>query len=142
MIRPRSWFIPAVAPALAALGVAAAPAAQAAQPAGLLACDGALDVRPKLVVLACGDANTELLNLRWTSFGGFTARATGTLAVNECDPNCADGTARRTRVRVIASRARTIAGERTYTRLALTNAKGKPAGRYGIDRHGPYQLQG
>jgi hypothetical protein len=48
-------------------------------------------VRPSSIVLACADDNTMLTHLRWSSFGGATARASGDYAYNDCNPYCAAG---------------------------------------------------
>ncbi len=46
---------------------------------------------PATVTLTCGDGNTYLTGLRWTHWNTGTASASGTLNVNTCEPNCADG---------------------------------------------------
>lgn len=46
-------------------------------------------VRPKSVIIACGDANTRLDNLKWSSWGTATAAATGQDTWNTCVPYCA-----------------------------------------------------
>jgi hypothetical protein len=48
-------------------------------------------VRPAQIVLACADANSALTHLRWSSFGGSTARAAGDYAYNDCTPTCVAG---------------------------------------------------
>ncbi|HEY4277165.1 MAG TPA: hypothetical protein VGM91_03035 [Conexibacter sp.] len=121
-----------------AAAVPAAASAAATRPAGLLNCARNLQVKPKVFTLACGDGNVGLSSLRWTSFGGASARATGIFAVNQCDPNCASGTVLRRRVTVVATRPGMFGGKRTYSRLALTGKTGRSLGRYGIDSDGPY----
>jgi hypothetical protein len=141
VIRLRSRLVAAVIPVVVATA-AIAPAAQASKPTGLLNCAAKVDVRPKTFQLACGDGNIGLVKLSWTRFGGATASGTGVLAVNGCDPTCVDGSVTRTRVRIVATRTRTLGHKRTYTRLALTLRSGKSAGHYGIDAHGPYERNG
>lgn len=126
---------------LGSAAVAVAPAGAARTP-GLLDCSRALQVRPATYVLACGDGNAGLARISWSRFGGATARGTGVLSVNGCDPNCAEGSYHRTRVRIVATRVRTIAGKPSYSRLSLTRTNGKTAGRYGVDARGPYPLGG
>lgn len=46
---------------------------------------------PTKLVLACADANLYATNLKFSSYGGSTAAAKGTIHVNECTPNCAAG---------------------------------------------------
>lgn len=47
--------------------------------------------RPTKLILACADANLYVTGLKYSSYGGATATATGTIHVNECKPNCAAG---------------------------------------------------
>jgi hypothetical protein len=48
-------------------------------------------IRPRSVILFCGDANAALTRLHWDSFGGATATAGGQYTVNDCKPDCAAG---------------------------------------------------
>jgi hypothetical protein len=82
-------------------------------------CNKALS-RPKLLTLTCGDGNTALSGLRWSSFGGASASASGTLEMNTCEPNCAQGKVVRYPVAVKASEERACkAGVRVYNKLTL-----------------------
>jgi hypothetical protein len=77
-------------------------------------------VRPRTLTLACGDGNAVLKELRWSSFGGATARARGELAVNRCVPNCAAGRTVNYPVSVKATDVRTCkSGLRVYDRVTL-----------------------
>jgi hypothetical protein len=62
-------------------------------------------VRPPTIVVACADANLALTRLRWTSFGGATAHASGSYHVNDCTPYCAAGHFHSYPVRVVLSQA-------------------------------------
>ncbi len=76
--------------------------------------------RPKTLTLTCADANTVLTGLRWRSFGGANALATGTLQTNTCTPNCASGKFVRYPVAVKANDLRTCkAGVRVYNKVTL-----------------------
>jgi hypothetical protein len=94
------------------LAAAAALAALVAIPA--LAAGGARvvgdctrsQVRPASVILYCGDANGSLTHLRWTSFGGATANATGDYTINDCTPSCVAGHVHSYPVRVVFSKPR------------------------------------
>jgi hypothetical protein len=84
--------------------------------------------RPKTLTLTCGDANTVLTGLRWSSFGGASALATGTLETNTCTPNCANGKFVRYSVAVRANDPRTCkAGLRVYNKVALRFAGRAPS---------------
>jgi hypothetical protein len=48
-------------------------------------------VRPHEVVVACGDGNFYVDKLRWSSWRGAAAVATGVAHENDCTPNCAAG---------------------------------------------------
>src|ERR1700727_2038685 len=76
-----------LAATLLALG---AMVASAASPVKITNCVKATS-HPKLLTLTCGDGNTVLSGLRWSSFGGTRARARGKLKMNTCTPNCAQG---------------------------------------------------
>lgn len=76
--------------------------------------------RPKTLTLTCGDGNTALSGLRWSSFGGVSASARGTFEMNTCTPNCAQGKVVRYPVTVNASDPRTCkASLRVYNKLTL-----------------------
>ncbi|WP_406118478.1 hypothetical protein [Streptomyces sp. NBC_00989] len=49
------------------------------------------EVRPTDFMLACGDGNSRLTSLRWTSWNANSATATGINVVNDCKPYCAVG---------------------------------------------------
>ncbi len=139
--RRRSTAVLAAA-VLVAAGLAAAPSMGAATKPGLINCSHKLVKSPKTYNLACGDANISLTKVKWTNFGGAKAEGTATLVVNTCTPTCVAGKFRRSTVSVVASKPKTVAGKRTYSRIGLTAASGKRAGSYGVNKNGPYQLQG
>ena len=74
----------------AIVAATAAISASAATPLKITNCNRASS-RPLRITLTCADANTLLRSLNWSSFSGLTARATGTLVTNTCEPNCAQG---------------------------------------------------
>jgi len=88
-------------------------------------------VKPKLVVVFCGDAGVFFDRLRWSSFGGVTAKATGRQVRKTCDPDCASGGAVTSDVRLTFSTlrrcSRSGAGRftgRYYRRVRATTADG------------------
>jgi hypothetical protein len=84
--------------------------------------------RPKALTLACADANTVLRGLSWSSFGGATAQAKGTLELNKCEPNCAAGKFSKYPIKATASGTRTCKGGlRVYSRLSLRFTGKSPA---------------
>jgi hypothetical protein len=54
------------------------------------ACNGHA-FKPRKVTFACADGNAFATNLRYSSYGSQQAQATGTIHLNECTPNCAEG---------------------------------------------------
>jgi hypothetical protein len=104
----------------AALVLSAAMAASASSPLKITDCNTAAS-RPKLLTLTCADANTVLKGLRWSSFGGRSAQASGTFVMNTCEPNCAAGKDVSYPVIAKASEPRTCKkGIRVYNKLTLT----------------------
>jgi hypothetical protein len=85
-------------------------------------CDGAAtaaSVRPRTIVLACGDGNAQLIKLHWSTWGGTTATGRGTAVLNDCTPTCVGGTFRRYPMRVSLSAIKPCRDLRQYTRLRI-----------------------
>src|SRR5271154_1322219 len=105
--------------AAAAIAGTGAKSASASSPLKITNCNTAVR-RPKLLVLSCGDGNTALKGLSWSSFGGSTARAKGTFVMNTYEPNCAAGRDVSFKVNVKATNPRTCKrGLRVYNRVTL-----------------------
>lgn len=88
--------------------------------------------KPKSVTLTCGDGNTVLSGLSWSTFGGTSASASGTFKMNTCEPNCASGKVLSYPVSVKATSPRNCkAGLRVYDKLTLkfTGRAPKSVGR-------------
>jgi hypothetical protein len=101
-------------------------AALAASPVKITNCYRAT-TRPKTVTLTCGDGNTYLTGLSWSSFGGASAKAKGSLAADTCSPNCAQGNTVRFPVVVTATSPRRCKhGLRVYSKVKLTFTGRKP----------------
>jgi hypothetical protein len=91
--------------------------------------------RPKTLTLTCGDGNTVLSGLRWSSFGAASARAHGTFAMNTCNPNCAQGKVVRYPVAVKASDPRGCKGSlRVYDKLTLQFTGRSPSSAASLKR--------
>jgi hypothetical protein len=109
-----------LAAAILAVGVMEA---SAASPVKITNCN-TITSRPKLLTLTCGDGNTVLQGLTWSSFGGTSAQAKGTFVTNTCEPNCAAGkdvsypvTVKATSPRACSLRVKGTL--RVYSKLAL-----------------------
>jgi hypothetical protein len=111
----------------AAITIAAlAISASAAAPLKITNCNKAVS-RPKLLTLTCGDGNTVLKGMSWSSFGGAVALGRGTFVTNTCKPSCAQGKDVSYPVSVKASASkRCKGGVRVYEKLALTFTARKP----------------
>ncbi len=127
--RMQASIVAAVAVALVSLGVMVASAAPAVK---ITNCNSASS-HPKALTLTCGDGNTVLSKLRWSSFGGVSAQASGTFEMNTCTPNCAGGKVVRYPVAVKASNIRKCkAGLRVYNKLSLKFTARAPKSASGL----------
>lgn len=48
--------------------------------------------KPETVTIACADFGEEVLDIKWTTWGARGAKGIGIHSVNDCLPDCADGT--------------------------------------------------
>jgi hypothetical protein len=118
-----------LAAALLAYGVMAASAASTVK---ITNCVKA-SAHPKSLTLTCGDGNTVLSGLRWSSFGGPSAQARGTFETNTCEPNCAAGKVVRYPVAVSATAIRKCkAGLRVYDKVTLRFTGSAPKSSKGL----------
>lgn len=93
--------------------------ASATAPLKITNCNRAVS-RPTLLTLTCGDGNTVLKGLQWSSFGGPSARGTATFVTNTCKPNCAAGKDVSYPARLAVTSPRTCkGGVRVYNKLKL-----------------------
>ena len=69
--------------------------------------------KPHRITLTCGDASTLLRHMKWSSWGGEKAKGQGAIYINDCDPNCADGTfiGYGAKVKLLNIRTSTCAGQ-------------------------------
>lgn len=94
-----------------------------------------VSTRPKMLTLTCGDGNTVLNGLRWSSFGGRSARANGTFETNTCTPNCAQGKVVHYRVSVNANSPRNCKARlRVYNKLTLRFIGRSPSSASSLER--------
>jgi len=66
------------------------------------------------------DGSWLIVNLRWTGWGGTTARATGISSASNCKPNCAAGKRTHDSARLIVSQPKRFRGRTVYTCFQLT----------------------
>ena len=97
-------------------------------------CDSQASQRPDTLILTCADNSETLEDLSWTNWGAPTAKATGQLGEDSCDPDCADGTATQYAVTVTVTG---LKGGR-YTTMHVTAPKAPDASAsYSLDPDGP-----
>ncbi len=73
-------------------------------------------VRPHEFLLS-GDGTFSLYGLKWGSYGGAVATATGRGYTRGCTPDCAQGKVYRPKATVRLSQVKTCEGKSFYTRL-------------------------
>jgi hypothetical protein len=111
------------------LGAAGAQPASAAPIVALPNCQGKPEVRPAMVLFACGDGNFSAEKLHWTSWGGPKAVANGVAQSNDCTPNCAAGKFHSYRIRVIVSGRQACPGGRpAYSTVTFAWPGANPGG--------------
>jgi hypothetical protein len=114
--------------ALACAGLAAsAPLAGTRRVVGN--CDRS-QVRPSTIWISCNNPSFSFMKLRWSAFGGPTARATGVLRLESCPSACDPRAVRDYPVSVIASHARRCPdGHDDYRLLDVAYSSGeRPSG--------------
>jgi len=128
---PRSRRIGALAVAVLAVAVAA-PAAQAQDGPTLLINDCQHGkFKPRKIIITCADANFRVKGITWSSWTRQEARGHGTAVVNDCEPNCAEGTFHNYPIRLRAFRPQLEGGcvpGYVFTRLAWRFPGEKPEG--------------
>lgn len=79
-------------------------------------------VRPTLVLMF-EDGSWVIEKLRWSSWGGPVAHATGISSASNCKPNCAQGKRTNDPARFVLSQPRHLFGRTLYTCYQLTDLK-------------------
>jgi hypothetical protein len=66
------------------------------------------------------DGSWLIVNLRWSGWGGSTARATGISSASSCNPNCADGARTQDPATLVVSKPKRFLGRTVYSCFRLT----------------------
>jgi hypothetical protein len=84
-------------------------------------CQSHLRYQPRSVTVFCADGGMVVRRIDWTRWGADDAGGSSRRAfVNDCTPNCAEGTFHRYSVRLVLFRARTCdEGSRAFTRMRV-----------------------
>lgn len=124
-VRVRIVAVVAALASMAALLVGLSPASSAGESTRVtawVACDAGellLTVQPVEHLISCGDANSGLRKMTWSTWGESVARGTGVYYWNDCDPNCSAGTTYRAKADIVLDRVRVQAGEPVFTRATI-----------------------
>jgi hypothetical protein len=91
-------------------------------------CEGNPQVEPSSYVLACGDGNSGLTGVHWTTWRPEDATGTGAEYLNDCTPNCATGHFHNYPVDVSLAGSVLVAQDKPfgYTRITLTFTAARP----------------
>ena len=134
--------------ALPAVALAALPAvAFTAPPAVAFASSSSRQVRatncdkelykPATIILTCGDANTYLTKMKWSSWSTAKAAGSGTYTYNLCTPDCAAGQFKSYPVTAALSEPKRCSRQthKVFNILVVTFPHGRPSYvRSGTDR--------
>jgi hypothetical protein len=79
-------------------------------------------LKPKKIVVACGDAGIWLSKLKWSSWGATRASGSGVFNWNDCSPTCSAGKIKTGPVKVTLSNPKTCPGQAQpdFKRASLT----------------------
>ena len=124
----RALFAAAVlVAALLAVAVSASGATRVVVPG----CGGTDKARykPTTVNVLCDDGNFKVVRISWSSWTQTQATGRGTARVNNCMPNCDDGSFENYRVKLVASRKKECSnGKLEFVRLTYSFPMTKPNG--------------
>jgi hypothetical protein len=79
--------------------------------------------KPELIYFACGDGNTGVGKIKWDTWEASGASGTGEYFANGCDPDCADGKFKFTKVNVAIDRPIGVKGKVHLTHLTYESIK-------------------
>jgi hypothetical protein len=91
-------------------------------------------VRPALVLMF-EDGSWVIKGLRWSSWGGATARATGISSSSNCKPNCAQGKRTNHPVSFVVSTPKHLFGRTVYACFQLTDPKAPQTDQHSCLQH-------
>jgi hypothetical protein len=81
--------------------------------------------KPEAITFTCADGNMYVDQILWSEWNQTGARGTGTYNVNDCDPDCADGTMLRGPVDITLSDPTEYKGKFYLRTLVINSADGK-----------------
>ena len=84
------------------------------------------EFQPESIMLTCGDGGMYISNIKWNSWSSSGATGTATYNVNNCDPDCADGTMVTAPVQVDLSNLVTYKGKHYLRSMIIKTRDGAP----------------
>ena len=81
--------------------------------------------KPEAITFTCADGNMYVDQILWSEWNNTGARGTGTYNVNDCEPDCADGTMLRGPVDITLSNPTEYKGKFYLRTLVINSADGK-----------------
>jgi hypothetical protein len=99
-------------------------------PPRFVGCDGiGPQIRPRLILIACGDGNFYISKLRWQSWSRSGALGVGLAYRNDCRPNCARGRFHSYSISIRLSQPVICLGvQRVFTRVTYSFLSVTPVG--------------
>jgi hypothetical protein len=93
----------------------------------VVTCQGALKSEPTSIIVT-GDGSEFVTNLLWTGWGQPTATGSGTMKIDNCNPNCAQGSFTDYMATVVVSGLTSYgSGKQAYADMTV-KAPGSPYG--------------
>jgi len=81
--------------------------------------------KPEAITFTCADGNMYVNQIIWSEWDKDGARGTGTYNVNDCEPDCADGTMLSGPVKITLSNPTEFKGKIYLRTLVINSADGK-----------------
>ena len=81
--------------------------------------------KPEAITFTCADGNMYLDQITWSQWSADSALGSGTYNVNDCDPDCADGTMLRGPVDITLSNPTEYKGKFYLRTLVIRSNDGK-----------------
>ncbi|CAB5240901.1 unannotated protein [freshwater metagenome] len=82
---------------------------------------GTVDFKPDSILKYCGDGAVGIGEITWDSWSASGARGIGKYFVNNCLPNCAEGTWDYQKVEIALSRVKTIQSKEVLTYIKVVS---------------------
>jgi hypothetical protein len=92
----------------------------------VVTCRGELKTEPSEIIVS-GDGTAFITGLVWTGWGLSSATGAGTLKLDNCNPDCAQGSLKPYRVTVVVSKLTPYVGGAAYATMVVA-APGSPYG--------------